>query len=62
MWALQGTSTMHQACGRYADECKDQCQIVQMLIDRGADVNAKDDMVCGACACSSDLHVVSINT
>ena len=53
--ALQGTSAMHQACVRHSDECKDQCQMVQLLVDHGADVNAKDDMVCGACACSSHL-------
>ena len=44
---------MHQACMGPMDECKDQCQMVQMLVDHGADVNAKDDMVCGAFACSS---------
>lgn len=60
IWALQGQSTMHLACMRQTDECKVQCQIVQMLVDRGADVNAKDDMVCGACACSSDVHAVLI--
>lgn len=60
MWALQGRSTMHLACMRQMDECKVQCQIVEMLLDRSADVNAKDDMVCGACACSFHSHAVSI--
>lgn len=51
MWALQGKSAVHLACMCQTDECKVQCQMVQMLVAHGADINAEDDTVCGPCVC-----------
>lgn len=49
---------MNLACMRQSDECKVQCQIVKTLVAHGADINAKDDMVCGA---QFDLHFVFVD-
>ena len=59
MWALQGRSAMHLACLPLLVECKGQCEIVQMLVAHGADINAKDDVVCGALF---DMHAMFIDT
>lgn len=54
---------MHMICSPEMEEREIQCQLVQMLVAHGANVNAKDDEVCDTHVCPCfDLKMLDVST